>query len=504
MKRHGLVPFALFASLALAWSLPAYAVYPGSCANGNTLYNKTNPATGVVTACSNSSCHKADPNQNANKIQNGAGNPGDINYALDGTPFNQAMYVLDLRDNLPLSSQDVDDLATWIFYAPTCPSSSPVLQAAPAALTFGPTNVGSTGGPFAVTVTNVGGADATGVSLTNTNATEFIVSPGNIPCTGTIPATGSCFFSVTFQPSATGARSANITVNRSGGPGVTIGASGTGTSSSPPPGQLSMTNAVNAGNQTVGTTSAAKTVSVTNSGGVAVSVSSVNSSNPSEFAITNSTCATVNPSTSCSFSFTFKPGTAGLRTAAITVVSNGTGSPQTVSASGTGVTDSETPGTINRHRISPRCVGPLFHYRHRGRNHETRQRNVRRLGAHRIPVQGIPDGHRQQLAGMPLLQHGVQRRESSHFYTPFPAECTTVMANPDWQLEGQVFNIPIPATDGSCAAGTVPVYRLYNNGQGAAPNHRYTTDLSVRSQMMTQGWVPEGYGSIGVIMCSPQ
>ena len=46
----------------------------------------------------------------------------------------------------------------------------------------------------------------------------------------------------------------------------------------------------------------------------------------------------------------------------------------------------------------------------------------------------------------------------------------------------------------------MPVYRLYNNGQGAAPNHRYTTDLSVRSQMMSQGWVPEGYGSVGVII----
>jgi hypothetical protein len=93
---------------------------------------------------------------------------------------------------------------------------------------------------------------------------------------------------------------------------------------------------------------------------------------------------------------------------------------------------------------------------------------------------------------------------SSHFYTPFASECATVTANPDWQFEGQVFNIPTPATDGSCASGTTPVYRLYNNGQGAAPNHRYTTDLGVRSQMMSQGWVPEGYGSIGVIMCAPQ
>ena len=52
-------------------------------------------------------------------------------------------------------------------------------------------------------------------------------------------------------------------------------------------------------------------------------------------------------------------------------------------------------------------------------------------------------------------------------------------------------------------AGTTPVYRLYNEGQGAAPNHRYTTDLALRSQMIAKGWTPEGLGALGVIMCAP-
>jgi hypothetical protein len=93
--------------------------------------------------------------------------------------------------------------------------------------------------------------------------------------------------------------------------------------------------------------------------------------------------------------------------------------------------------------------------------------------------------------------------KSSHFYTPLPAECAAVRQNPNWQFEGEVFNIPVPDLAGVCPAGTIPVYRLYNNGQGAAPNHRYTTDLAVRAQMMAAGWIPEGYGDIGVIMCSP-
>ena len=91
--------------------------------------------------------------------------------------------------------------------------------------------------------------------------------------------------------------------------------------------------------------------------------------------------------------------------------------------------------------------------------------------------------------------------KSSHFYTPLASECATVKTNPDWQFEGEVFNVDLPVA-GECAANRRPLYRLYNNGQGGAPNHRYTTDLSVRAQMMGLGWIPEGDG-IGVIACVP-
>jgi len=77
-----------------------------------------------------------------------------------------------------------------------------------------------------------------------------------------------------------------------------------------------------------------------------------------------------------------------------------------------------------------------------------------------------------------------------------------VKANPAWQLEGVVFGLALPAPDGSCASGTAPLYRLYNDGQGAAPNHRYTTQPGVRAQMMGRGWIAEGSG-IGVIGCVP-
>jgi hypothetical protein len=94
--------------------------------------------------------------------------------------------------------------------------------------------------------------------------------------------------------------------------------------------------------------------------------------------------------------------------------------------------------------------------------------------------------------------------KSSHFYTPFATECAIRQMDPGWSLESaDAFDIAVPAADGSCAAGLTPVYRLYNNGQGGAPNHRYTTDLAARAQMIAQGWVPEGIGPNAVEMCSP-
>ena len=93
--------------------------------------------------------------------------------------------------------------------------------------------------------------------------------------------------------------------------------------------------------------------------------------------------------------------------------------------------------------------------------------------------------------------------KSSHFYTPSASECATVKQNPDWQFEGEVFAVGLPDAAGNCANGTLPLYRLYNNGQGEAPNHRYTTSAATRSDMLAQEWISEGTGDLGVIACVP-
>jgi hypothetical protein len=94
--------------------------------------------------------------------------------------------------------------------------------------------------------------------------------------------------------------------------------------------------------------------------------------------------------------------------------------------------------------------------------------------------------------------------KSSNFHTPFASECAALQANPDWLLESDsAFYIALPAVDGSCSNGLTPVYRLYNRGQGGAPNHRYTTDITARARMIAQGWIVEGLGAYAVEMCSP-
>jgi hypothetical protein len=99
--------------------------------------------------------------------------------------------------------------------------------------------------------------------------------------------------------------------------------------------------------------------------------------------------------------------------------------------------------------------------------------------------------------------YGVFGVKSSHFYAPRGLGCEALLpTNPVWQYEGEVFYTFLPDAGGGCPSGNVPVYRLYNNGQGGAPNHRFTTSAAIQAQMQAEGWIAEGTG-IGVGMCSP-
>ena len=97
----------------------------------------------------------------------------------------------------------------------------------------------------------------------------------------------------------------------------------------------------------------------------------------------------------------------------------------------------------------------------------------------------------------------------SHFLSASPAECATVRDKiaTDPNFSGYVdetpaeFYIALPDTStGACPTGTMPVYRLWN--QRADSNHRYTASAATRDVMIARGYASEGYGPLGVGMCT--
>lgn len=94
--------------------------------------------------------------------------------------------------------------------------------------------------------------------------------------------------------------------------------------------------------------------------------------------------------------------------------------------------------------------------------------------------------------------------KSSHFYTPSATECATVKSDPSWQYEGIAFYLRPADAAGACASGSTALFRLYNDGMGGAPNHRYTTSSATADLMRAAGWILEGNGPASVFACVPQ
>ena len=96
--------------------------------------------------------------------------------------------------------------------------------------------------------------------------------------------------------------------------------------------------------------------------------------------------------------------------------------------------------------------------------------------------------------------------KSSHFYTPYPQECADLIREGAWQYEGDAFGLRLPfglLGYRTCAFATRPLYRAYNDGQGGAPNHRYTIDPAILDAMVAQGWIMEGEAATRVFACVP-
>ena len=146
----------------------------------------------------------------------------------------------------------------------------------------------------------------------------------------TIAPNGKCTVTVSFSPTTTGSAAGTLTItdNASNSPQM-VSLSGNGIL----PVTLSNTSLFFI-NQAVGTTSVARTITLTNNQLVPLNISSITATAP----FTAGTCATpLAARSSCAISITFTPTALGSFSGTLTVIDDASNSPQTASLSGTGV-----------------------------------------------------------------------------------------------------------------------------------------------------------------------
>ncbi|HWB34966.1 MAG TPA: choice-of-anchor D domain-containing protein, partial [Rugosimonospora sp.] len=212
-------------------------------------------------------------------------------------------------------------------FPPYLPDNGSLISISPTAVGFGSVATGTTSPAQAVTVTNSGSAAAPVGSIAVSG--DFAQTNN---CGSSIAAGASCTVNVTFHPTATGSRTGNLTVTASGITN-TVPLSGTGVAPGPilsaNPSSLTFAGTI------VGATSAAQSVTVTNTGTTSASISSVAVSG--DFHQSTTCGSSLAVGASCTVSVTFTPTTSGTRTGAVTITSNANNSPTSVSLTGSGI-----------------------------------------------------------------------------------------------------------------------------------------------------------------------
>ncbi len=237
--------------------------------------------------------------------------------------------TINITDNATGSPQQVTLAGTGF---------GPMVTLNPTSLSFGNLNVGKTSGAKGIQLKNTGNATLTisGIAIIGTNATDFAQTNN---CPGSLAAGAQCNINVTFTPTAFGTRVASLSVSDDAfNSPQTASLTGSGTSSSSTTVTLSP-NKLSFGNQPMGSTSAAQSAILQNTGQATLIITSIAIAgpNPSDFAQTNDCGTTVAVGASCTFSVTFTPTASGNRSATINITDNAGGSPQHVNLTGTSI-----------------------------------------------------------------------------------------------------------------------------------------------------------------------
>ena len=231
-------------------------------------------------------------------------------------------------------------------------SGPAALAITPTSLPFGNQVVTTTSAAQTLTLSNSGGATATAIAVTVTAPFSRPTGTAGGTCGATLAGGTTCTINIVFSPTATGAASGTATITAnvvvSGSP---VSLTGTGIAAVRTATVTPSTLAF--GNQAIGTASGAKSVTVTNTGNVALAggAFTFGGGTPQPFSrpfLTGGTCgATLAVGASCTYNVVFTPatgtlnGTAFTRTLAVAyTTATVTGSPVTLT--GTAV----TPGTL--------------------------------------------------------------------------------------------------------------------------------------------------------------
>jgi Abnormal spindle-like microcephaly-assoc'd, ASPM-SPD-2-Hydin len=245
-----------------------------------------------------------------------------INVTFTPTVSGSASGTVTVTDNAAGSPQSVAVSGT---------GTVPAVSFSPTSLSFGNQTVGTTSASLPVTLTNTGAAT---LNISGIAASAAFAQTNN--CGATLAAAANCTINVTFTPSVSGSASGTVSVtdNASGSP-QTVSLTGTGTVQSSPGVSFSPTS-LSFGNQVVGTSSQPLPVTLTNSGTAALTISTISAT--TDFTQTNNCGSSLAAAASCTINVTYSPDSTGSLSGTLSVTDNASGSPQTVSLSGTGIT----------------------------------------------------------------------------------------------------------------------------------------------------------------------
>jgi hypothetical protein len=215
------------------------------------------------------------------------------------------------------------------------------INLSPSSLNFGSQNVGTKSSPKKVTVLNDGASPLpiTSIGIGGNNPDDFTETN---KCGSSLPIGANCAISVVFQPKAAGPRSATLKVSYQGlGNPQVVSLSGLGAVST-----VSLTPAsLKFPIQQLKTTSSPQPATLSNTGTVAVNISSISASAP--FSETNNCPSSLPAGAHCTIQVRFSPVKKGLATGTLSVRDSAEGSPQTVALSGTATEVKLSPVGIN-------------------------------------------------------------------------------------------------------------------------------------------------------------